>query len=107
LRGTSPFSTPDCVAIRARNPFQAERDMAQKNSAVLHINGIDAWRIAAAVVLIAGLAALSGTRASDCMRAASYCLRTRNGPAVSMRRLDQESSTEQDPRYELARAFPK
>jgi hypothetical protein len=50
------------------------------------------WRAPAVVALITALLLCNGTRAFDCLRAASYFLRTRRGPAVAMVRLDQHNN---------------
>ena len=59
---------------------------------------------AAALALIAALLMSSGTRAFDTLRAASYFLRTRRGPAVSMVRLDQQTPLIKDRRYVVVRS---
>jgi hypothetical protein len=49
------------------------------------------YRVFIAIALVLGLGLLSGTPISDGLRAASYFVRTRKGPAVSMLRMDQAS----------------
>jgi hypothetical protein len=64
------------------------------------------WRTPPVLALIAALMLLSGTRAFDCLRAASYFVRTRRGPAVSIVRLDQESQFARPSPYVVVRKRP-
>ena len=61
---------------------------------------LDWWQVPSVIALIAALIFLNGTRAYDCLRAASYFVRTRRGPAVSIVRLDQQLESTRDRRYD-------
>jgi hypothetical protein len=79
--------------------------MSRHTNNTLQITHSPSWRRTLAVIaLTVGLSLLSGTRAFDSLRAASYFLRMRKVPAISVVRLDQENSFTKDQGYVVARA---
>ncbi len=82
-----PFFSRDYAAIRARNGLipHGSSPMPYRTPQIqVHFS-------ISAVALIAALLLCGGTRMFDGLRAASYFLRTRRGPAISIVRLDQQT----------------
>jgi hypothetical protein len=78
--------------------------MARYETTTLQLNRFVAWyRASTVIALVLGLSLLSGTRAFDSLRAASYFLRTRKGPAISVLRLDRQDQFAQEYRHAVVR----